>query len=175
MGRPHVSAKANPLARALIDCLGRQATQFKTFMDLLGQQRSALVERDTERLERVIALQEQAISHSKQIERERQALTTQLASLNSATDSDPSLTGIAELVEASQGSEMLAMQDQLRSLQNEIDRRRTLNSNLIEESMRCTSDALQWIAGRMRPQPVYGAKHQRSSEGSGQIAVNRRC
>lgn len=170
-----MSAEAHPLAKALIRCLGQQATQFRTFLDLLGQQRSALVERDTDRLERVIALQEQAITRSKQIERERQSLTTQLARLDTGTEGDPSLAGIAALVEASAGSELLAMQDQLRSLQSEIDRRRSLNSSLIEQSMRCTADALQWIASRMRPSPVYGAKHQAGPEGSGQIAVNRRC
>ena len=170
-----MSTNAHPLARALIDCLSQQTTQFRLFLDLLSQQRSALVERDTTRLEQVIALQEQAITRSKKIERERQALTTQLAQLNTETGDDPSLGDIAALVEASAGSEMLAAQDQLRSLQSEIDRRRTLNTNLIEQSMRCTSEALQWIAGRMRPSPVYAAKHQRRSDGSGQIAVNRRC
>ncbi len=170
-----MSTNVHSLARALIECLSQQTTQFRTFLDLLSQQRSALVERDTERLEHVIALQEQAIAQSKKIERDRQALTTQLAQLNTGVGDDPSLGDIAALVEASAGSEMLAAQDQLRSLQSEIDRCRTLNTNLIEQSTRCTSEALQWIAGRMRPSPVYTAKHQGRSEGSGQIAVNRRC
>jgi hypothetical protein len=170
-----VSADVNAAAADLIACLKRQAEQLRGFMELLARQRQALVERDSEGLERIVAQQERAIAQSRQLEQQRQALTAHLARLGRKADASPTLAGIAELVRASDASRLTQMQELLSGLQKEIDRRRSLNAGLIEQSLRCTSETLQWIARRMRPQAVYGARQDQSATGMGQIAVNRRC
>jgi hypothetical protein len=159
----------------LIACLKQQAEQFRLFLVLLARQRDALVERDTERIEQIIAEQERAIALSRQIEQRRCALTARLTRFEPRGEQTPTLTRIAELVAASDASQLRQMQELLSGLQQEIDRRKKLNATLIEQSVRCTGETLQWIARSVRPQPVYGGQGRCVSGGSGQIAVNRHC
>ena len=175
MGGFGVSAEINAAAADLIACLNRQAEQLRGFMELLASQRQTLVERDSDALERIVAQQERAIAQSRQLEQQRQALTANLARLGRQADESPTLSGITELVRASDASQLTQMQELLGGLQREIDRRSSLNAGLIEQSLRCTSETLQWIARRMRPQAVYGAHQNQPATGMGQIAVNRRC
>ena len=55
MGEWHVSAEINTAAADLITCLNRQAEQLRGFMELLSRQRQALVERDSDALEQIVA------------------------------------------------------------------------------------------------------------------------
>lgn len=166
---------ASRAAEELIGCLQMQAEQFRLFLELLARQRDALVRRDTSGLDRIVAEQEAAISESRKLEQHRQALTARLTAALGEEGDASTITGLAQLVAASDASRLTEMQEMLGGLQREIERRKRLNQTLIEQSMRCTGEALKWIAQRMRPQPVYGPRGATSGPGSGQIAVNRNC
>ena len=169
-------------AAALIGCLKEQADQFSRFLDLLTRQRDALVSRDTAELERITAQQEQMIGQAHRLESRRQTLTEQLvtyADAGSIAQAEPRSDGItlaevARLVEASRATELAGLQERLRGLQAEIDRRRKMNSTLINESMRCTGETLQWMAKTSRPRATYSQNGKNTGDAS-QIAVNRRC
>lgn len=161
-------------AGELIGCLKRQADQFRIFLDLLARQREALVTRNTPELERIVAEQEQAISASRRLEQHRRALTSRLADLSEGAEPPLNLAALRELVAASDASRLDTLLETLGGLQKEIERRQKLNRTLIEQSMRCTAETLQWIARRIRPQAVY-TQGATPPSGAGQLAVNRRC
>ena len=161
-------------AGSLVLCLRDQAEQFRIFLDLLACQREALVARNAPELERIVAEQERAIAAARRLEQHRRALTTRLAALNRDQEEPLNLAGIKELVAASDASRLDQLIESLGDLQREIERRQRLNRTLIEHSMRCTTETLQWIAGRVRPQPEYSQGHT-TPAGRGRLAVDRRC
>lgn len=162
------------LAAELVDCLQRQADQFRRFLDLLARQRDALVARDTQALERIVAQQEEAIAAARRLEQHRRALTSQLARADQETGEPLKLARIRELVAASDASRLDGLVATLGGLQKEIERRQSLNRTLIEQSMRCTAETLQWMAQRIRPKPVYTHGSTATAVG-GHLAVNRHC
>jgi len=161
-------------AGQLVLCLKEQAEQFRIFLDLLVRQREALMARTTSELERIVAEQEQAIAAARRLEQHRRALTARLAALNGGHEGRLDLAGIKELVAASDASRLDQLFERLGDLQREIERRQKLNRTLIEHSMRCTTETLQWMARRVQPQPTYGQGHTPPA-GPGRLAVNRRC
>lgn len=162
-------------AEELVACLTQQAEQFQSFLELLTKQRDALVRRDADELDRIATAQEQAAFESRRLEQKRRALTAKLAAdLGEGVDGQ-TVSGIAQLVAASDASRLSEMREMLQGLQQEIERRKRSNQRLIEQSMRCTGEALKWMAQRMRPQPVYGPRGARPAPGSGPIAINRNC
>jgi hypothetical protein len=170
-----ITNEVGRLAGDLILCLNQQASQFRTFLDLLARQRDALVHRDTAALNRNVAEQEQAIADSRRIEQQRQALTAKLAQAAHKEHDKLTLSSVTQLVAASDASRFSELQELLAGLQKEIERRKRLNATLIEQSTRCTGEALQWIVQRARPKSVYTARGNQSAGGSGHIAVNRQC
>jgi recombinational DNA repair ATPase RecF len=177
-----VGRELQDAATALIDCLRQQADQFSRFLHLLTSQRDALVSRNTEELERITAQQEQMIGQAHRLESRRQELTQQLVEYAGTGPSVSfqqrsegiTMAEVGRLVEASRATELAGLQERLRGLQAEFDRRRKVNSTLINESMRCTGETLQRIAQTSRSQATYSQKGKDSGIAS-QIAVNHRC
>jgi hypothetical protein len=169
-------------ATALIGCLREQADQFSRFLGLLTRQRDALVQRDTGLLERITAQQEQMIGQANRLEFRRKTLTEQLVAYAGTEPDAPArqhtegitLAEVSRLVEASKATELASIQERLRGLQSEIDRRRKMNSTPINESMRCTGEPLQWMARTSHPRATYSQNGKDAGDAS-QIAVNRRC
>lgn len=168
-----MSDDAAATARELVACLSDQAQQFRVFLDLLVSQREALVARTSPELERIVAEQERAIEAARRLEQHRRALTTRLVALQQHRDGPLGLAGIKELVAASDASRLDRLFMSLGELQKEIERRQQTNRALIENSVRCTAETLQWLARRVRPQPRDGRAHTPPA-GGGRLSVNRR-
>jgi hypothetical protein len=171
------------LASELVVCLKRQAEGLNQFLDLLARQQAALVSRNPREVDRITSELEQVVTQSQRLESTRKSLTARLvAGLSSrAASGDPqqvpdpaTLAELSGLVAASEASELAAVQARLRGLHKEIDRRRRLNAALIEESLRCTGETLQWIAKSCQREPTYSQPGGKTPSRS-QLAVNRRC
>jgi len=163
----------NRMAGELIECLKQQADQFRQFLDLLARQREALVQRDARTLERIVATQEAAIAESRRLEQRRRALTAKLAASASEAPAAADFKGIMQLVEASDASRLAEMRELLSDLQKEVEHRKRLNATLVEQSIRCSGEALQWIARRTRP--IYGPRGDLPGSDPGQITIDRHC
>lgn len=171
------------LASELMVCLGRQAEALNQFLELLARQQAALVSPNPREVDKVTLELEQVVSHSHRLESTRKALTARLVAClkheqgHASGDAGPGATTLAELsglVAASEASELLAVQSRLRALHKEIDRRRRLNRVLIEESLRCTGETLQWIVRKSQREPTYSQRGT-PPQSPTQLAVNRRC
>ena len=127
-----MSAEWNAVASELVACLKRQREQFRVFLELLAQQRDALVSHDKESLERIAAEQERAIAHSRQIEDARRDLTARLARMGEGLTEARTISDITRLVKASEATELAQIQIQLQGQQKEIERRSRLNAALVE-------------------------------------------
>jgi len=167
------------LARELVACLKRQAESLNQFLELLARQQAALVARDTKEVDQISRELEQVVTQSQRLESTRKALTARLITGLKVTSGDDAITDgatlseLAELVAASEASELATVQSRLRLLHREIERRRRLNASLIEASLRCTGETLQWVAKATRSEPTYTVPGSRTAPV--QLAVNRRC
>jgi flagellar FlgN protein len=176
-----MDSNQSALARELVDCLNRQAEGLNQFLELLSRQRDALVARNPRDVDRVTRELEQALTTSQKLEQARKTLTAKLSAClqanlvpGDAAREAGTLSELSLLVAASEASELASVQTRLRSLHREMDRRRRLNSALIEESLRCTGETLQWIAqSRVRPSTYSHPGGKPSAQT--QLAVNRRC
>lgn len=175
MNRATLVEASRRTAEELIVCLQGQAEQFRAFLELLQQQRDALVKRDSHALDRIVAEQETAIAESRRLEQRRRALTAKLTAALGEGGDEQTLRGLAQLVNASDASRLTEVQEQLGGLQREIEQRKKVNQALIEQSMRCTGEAMKWIAQRVRPKPVYGPQSATTNAAPGHIAINRNC
>jgi len=167
------------LASELVTCLKRQAESLHQFLDLLARQQKALVARSTEDVDRTTRELEQVVTQSQRLESTRKSLTARLLaglkqnSADAITDG-ATLAELTRLVAASEASELAAVQSRLRSLHREIERRRRLNASLIEASLRCTGETLQWVARASRAEATYTLPGKRENAPV-QLAINRRC
>lgn len=167
------------LARELVACLKRQAESMQQFLSLLARQKTALVGRDTTEVDRTTRELEQVLTQSQRLEATRRSLTARLVAAlgdreNGAVTDPATLGELSQLVAASEASELAAVQSQLRALHREIERRRRLNASLIEASLRCTGETLNWMARAARAEPTYTAPGA-ATPAPTQLAVNRRC
>jgi hypothetical protein len=168
------------LAHELVACLKRQAESLHRFLELLAEQQSALVARDTVEVDRTTRGLEQVVTQSQRLESTRKSLTARLVagmreqSGEGAVSDAVTLAELTALVAASEASELATVQSQLRGLHREVERRRRLNASLIEASLRCTGETLQWVARVSRAEATYTQPGGRTPAPM-QLVVNRRC
>ena len=168
------------LAGELVTCLKRQAESLQQFLELLARQQAALLARQSDEVDRTTRELEVVVTQSQRLESARKSLTARLVAglkerpHTTALSDETSLADLTLLIAASEASELAAVQLQLRNLHREIERRRRLNAYLIEASLRCAGENLQWVARASGPKATYTPPGERPSKPV-QLAVNRRC
>ena len=168
------------LAGELVACLKRQAESLQQFLELLARQQAALLARHTDEVDRTTRELEVVVTQSQRLESTRKSLTARLVAglqerpHTTAQSDETTLAELTLLVAASEASELAAVQLQLRNLHHEIERRRRINASLIEASLRCAGETLQWVARASRTEATYTLRGGPASTPV-QLAVNRRC
>ncbi|HWR81838.1 MAG TPA: flagellar protein FlgN [Candidatus Deferrimicrobium sp.] len=157
----------------LIDILTREATLFESFLELLEQQRQALVANDVDHLNRITELQREKLIESRLLDRRREEAIAQIRAAG-AVDTDLTITRLLEMVEGDQAQELSRLRDLILSLSDSINHTRDQNAMLLNRSREYIARTMSLLSRISSPGSVYGSGGAEQSHVSA-VAVDRRA
>ncbi|MEA2031374.1 MAG: flagellar protein FlgN [candidate division Zixibacteria bacterium] len=157
----------------LIDILGREASLFESFLELLEQQQRALVDNNVERLNHVTEQQREMLSKSKLLHREREAVIEDIKRHN-VIDGDLTVTRLLEMVDQSQADQLSQLRDAILNVNDRILKTRNQNAILLNKSRDYIGRMMKMFSRIGDPSPVYNSGGD-EQEAKHNLAVDRRA
>lgn len=143
--------------QALIAVLAAEAELFTAYVDLLDQQRDAIVANDIERLNQVTEQQRERLATSRILDTRREALVTALKA-QSAITGDVTISTLLEVVSDEDGRRLSQLRDTICDLNESIDESGQRNAFLIEKSRAVIAETLK-LFNRVGAQSSQGAAY----------------
>lgn len=157
----------------LINIISREAALLESFLDLLEQQREALVKNDADALTRITALQQQQLIESQELNRRREAVVREIKA-DRAIDGDLTVSRLVELVDGEQADNLMALREAIHDVAGKITETRNSNAMLINQSREFIARMMQTLSRINNPQPAYSGPVRREST-SNVVMVDRRA
>jgi hypothetical protein len=157
----------------LIDIISREAALLESFLDLLEQQREALVNNDADALSRITALQQQQLIESQELNRRREAVVSEIKA-DRAVEGDLTVSRLVELVDGQQADSLKTLRDAIHDVARKITETRNSNAMLINQSREFIARMMQTLSRINNPQPAYSGPTRRESTSS-VVMVDRRA
>lgn len=157
----------------LINIISREAALLESFLDLLEQQREALVNNDADALNRITALQQQQLIESQDLNRRREAVVREIKA-DRAIDGDLTVSRLVDLVDGDQADSLKTLRDAIHDVARKITETRNSNAMLINQSREFIARMMQTLSRINNPQPAYSGPTRREST-SNVVMVDRRA
>lgn len=156
----------------LIDIIGREARLFESFLQLLEQQRTALVANDLSELNRITHLQQTALAQSYDLDAERNRIVAQIKA-EKRFDGDLTISRIIALANSEQASRLTELRELLLSLNDRILEVRNSNAFLINESRSLIARTMTMLSRSKQPGSNY-TREAGHDERSDAVVLDRR-
>jgi hypothetical protein len=138
----------------LITILKKEASLFETFLELMEQQQSALVQNNIDELNRITDLQRVTVIESRLLSKHRDEIIEKL-SLEETWDGDINITQLINSVSSGQALILGQLRDSILELNDKIMRVRTQNKMLIDRSRDNIAKTVELIGNICTPEGAY--------------------
>lgn len=135
--------------------LARQVENLKTLEEVLGRQRTCLVQRDVPGIVASIQEQEEHLRRIQRIEESRHRLMRDLAGMLGLSPGRVTLRELSESLDPDVGGELRATAEAARATLDKIGRVNRENRRLIERSLEFIHQTLGALQGRVPPARTY--------------------
>ncbi len=171
------SAEFRELVRQLVDVLGLHATHHRALADVLGEKKTALVDKRFDDLQKTLDLEREAIGAIGAVEEERVRVTQEIA--RHLGKPRGALVRVRELVahvDDEFREELLDLRDELRSIAADIERLNRMNRTLSVLSLDHVNLYIAMLAGRDPDARTYDQTggQSRSADSVPSLVLDRR-
>ena len=142
------------MVNQLIDIIGREASLFETFLQLLEQQQDFLVTNDVDGLNRITDLQREKLVESQLLDKEREELVEKIRKANKI-EGDLNVTRLLDLADSQQASRLTGLRETIRDLDDRITEVRNHNATLLNRSREYIRKTLEMLAKLNQPETTY--------------------
>jgi len=139
----------------LIQIINDEALLFEEFLQLLDEQKQALVANDTERLNRVTQLQQHKLFESSALNRKRTKAIEALQQAN-AIDGDVTVSRLLSCADEDQSQRLSQLRDAILDLNERINTARNTNAMLLNRSREFVSRTMSMLSRMHTPDQTYG-------------------
>ena len=157
----------------LIDILGKEATLFESFLDLLEQQQRMLVENDVEGLNRITDLQREKLVESQILNRQREEVIEQIKVAN-AVEGDLNVTRLLEIVDRDHADQLAKLRNLILKLTEKITHIRNQNATLLNRSREYIAKTMEMLS-RIQSPDTTSAATGTDQDQTVTVAVDRRA
>jgi len=157
----------------LIDILGKEATLFESFLDLLEQQQRMLVENDVDGLNRITDLQREKLVESQILNRQREEVIEQIKVAN-AVEGDLNVTRLLEIVDREHADQLAKLRNLILKLTEKITHIRNQNVILLNRSHEYIARTMEMLA-RIQSPDTTSAATGADQDQTVTVAVDRRA
>ncbi len=161
------------MVNQLIDIIGREATLFESFLQLLEQQQDFLVTNDVDGLNRITDLQREKLVQSQLLDKEREDLVAKIQIANKI-DGDLNVSRLLELVDSQQANRLSQLRETIRDLNDRITDVRNQNATLLNRSREYIRKTLEMLTKLNQPETTYTPMGQGDPQ-QFNIAIDRRA
>jgi hypothetical protein len=138
----------------LIDIISREALLFESFLDLLEQQKTALVANNLSELNRLTRLQQEALVRSRSLDDERVRVVAAIKA-ERRFDGDLTVSRIIEISDSEQAHRLIELRELLLGLNEKILEVRNTNAFLINESRELISRTMTMLSRGKQSDATY--------------------
>ncbi|UCG61966.1 MAG: flagellar protein FlgN [Candidatus Zixiibacteriota bacterium] len=157
----------------LIEIIGREATIFEAFLELLEQQQKMLVTNDVDGLNRITDLQREKLVESQLLNKKRQELIQQIKVANDI-EGDLNVSRLLEIVDEGQADRLQRLQRVILSLNDKITETRNQNAMLLNRSREYILKTMEMLSKINSPDSTYSAPGKKTARELN-VAVDRRA
>lgn len=157
----------------LIDILGKEATLFESFLDLLEQQQRMLVENDVDGLNRITDLQREKLVESQILNRQREEVIEQIKVAN-AVEGDLNVTHLLEIVDRDHADQLAKLRNLILKLTEKITHTRNQNAILLNRSREYIARTMEMLS-RIQSPDTTSAATGADQDQTVTVAVDRRA
>ena len=161
------------MVNKLIETIGREAALFESFLELLEIQQKMLVEHNLEGLKDVTVRQQEKLSESYNLNKERLELIEKIREVNQF-DGDLDVSRLIEIIDKVQADRLTTLQETILTLNDKITETRNQNAMLLNRSREYIMKTMDMLSKINSPKPTYTAQGK-STEKNSNIAVDRRA
>ena len=156
----------------LIDIISREALLFESFLELLEQQKAALVANNLPELNHLTRLQQEALAQSRKLDDERVRVVAAIKA-ERQFDGDLTVSRIIALANSEQASRLTELRELLLGLNDRILEVRNTNAFLINESRELISRTMTMLSRGKQSDATYTRDAARD-ERRRSVALDRR-
>jgi flagellar biosynthesis/type III secretory pathway chaperone len=140
---------------SLIDVLKRELIIFQELKNVIGAEKKILIKPSLDELNHSNAVKENIILKARMLEETRLNIFKKIARLLDINDSGIKLKRLAEYVGAAQGEEIKQLANELFLMSADINTLNEANKNLMDVSLGCIQNSLDFITSMISSQTVY--------------------
>jgi hypothetical protein len=157
----------------LIEIISKEAALFERFLDLLEKQKRSLVTNDVTDLTRITEEQQQKLTESQMLDRERRQLVERIKAANEI-EGDLTVTRLIELVDDQQARRLRELKELVLGLNKKINETRNSNAMLLNQSREFIARTMAALARLNNPESAY-APRSTKAEKRGTVIMDRRA
>lgn len=161
------------LVLELIEVLEREASLFETFLELLERQQEALVKNDVDTINEITLIQREKTMESTALSRRREELVKELSSDGSVAE-NLTISRLIATVSSGPAAELARLRDSILGLNAKIDRVRSQNCMLIDNSRKNIMKTMEMLGRIRRPDNGYHKEGQ-AARTDVNVALDRRA
>ena len=169
----HENSSNSELVLELIEVLEREASLFETFLELLERQQEALVKNDVDVINDVTLKQREKTMESVALSRRREELVKELSSDGSVAD-NLTISRLIATVSSGQAVELARLRDNILGLNDKIEKVRSQNGLLIDNSRKNIMKTMEMLGRIRRPENGYH-KEGLAAKVDVNVALDRRA
>ena len=156
----------------LIQIINDEALLFEEFLQLLDEQKQALVANDSERLNRVTQLQQHKLCESSALNRKRNKAIEALQQAN-AIEGDVTVSRLLSYADEDQSQRLSQLRDAILDLNERINTARNTNAMLLNRSREFVSRTMSMLSRMHAPDQTYSRAGAAPRDGQA-VVVDRR-
>lgn len=156
----------------LIDIISREALLFESFLELLEQQKAALVANNLSELNRLTRLQQEALVQSRKLDDDRVRVVAAIKQ-EKQFDGDLTVSRIIALANSEQASRLTELRELLLGLNERILEVRNTNAFLINESRELIARTMTMLSRGKQSDATYTREAAREDHRQA-VALDRR-
>ncbi len=157
----------------LIDILGKEASLFESFLQLLQKQQEMLVENDVEGLNGITDLLREKLVESRLLGRQREELIEQIRAAN-VIEGDLNVTRLLETVDRDHADQLTTLRDLILNLSEKITETRNRNAMLLNRSREYIARTMEMLSHLHTPGDAYSPLGAQPGQVAN-VAVDRRA
>ena len=157
----------------LIKIIGREATLFESFLELLEQQQKMLVENNLDGLNQVTAEQHERLTESQMLNSQREKVVAKIKK-DKNIEGDLNITRLLSLIDQQQADRLEQLQNLIIGLNDKIIETRNQNAILLNRSREYISKTMDMLSRINTPKsPTYGQTGESEAQ-QNSLAIDRR-
>lgn len=139
----------------LVSIIKSEAALFESFLDLLAQQQTMIVDNDAEGLNRITAEQQEKTLESRRLSLKREQLVEEIRLANNI-EGDLNVTRLLDLVDKNQADQLTELRNVIFDLHRKINNTRDQNAMLLNRSRLYIRRMMEMLSKVGSPQADYG-------------------